>query len=244
MLSACLFQNSLLTLCTVFLISPISSQSLKEKKIEVHDSIKELSYKDLYKLHYDNRKNDTLRRFYDIAFLKKAYQEKDSLNITKGYYIITTKYNENNLTYCDSLIKYSENMGAKSWVWIGHYRKGIIYNKLRDFKNAFNNHLQAYKFAQNKGLYKEKDLSVVSLALLKERIGKNEEALIDFQNSYKYWKQIIRNQKIDFINYNSGNSYISRLTLLSNSYRLKRNFGLSLNFKQRVSSLPKSRFCV
>ena len=142
------------------------------------------------------------------------------MKISARYYIITTKRKDKYFPFYDSLIKYSKIIGEDEVLWKAYYRRGTYYSDKRQFKEALADEIEAYKIAEKNGYEKYIDRSSISLGILKEKIGKNKDALEDFKRSLKYTSRLIKDKPLDSIDKSSGASYLGTLHLLSNSYRL------------------------
>ncbi|UZO81706.1 AraC family transcriptional regulator [Aquimarina sp. ERC-38] len=184
------------------------------------DTLLTKSYDEIYKLHYDNYEIDSLYNFYAKAFIRKAYEEKDTARITIGYYVLTYKNLNSNLQFNDSLIKYANMLKSYQWSWQGYDNKGVIYNDKRNFQLALINHVKAYNIAKEYGLKDYQISSLLSLGILKERIGRYEESLQNFKLSTIFLKEKI--EKTDSIDESLQQSYLNNLHILSNSYRLNK----------------------
>ncbi|RZS93288.1 helix-turn-helix domain-containing protein [Aquimarina brevivitae] len=196
------------------------AQTHRSKEIVEADSLITKSYQELNDAFYDNLTNDDLYDLYANAFLKKAYQEKDTVKMARGYFNKTYRSEDKYFTGLDSLIKYAQFIDKKFWLWAAYYRKGTYYSDRREFKKALANEIKAYQIAVDSKLEHYEDMSLTSLAILKQKVGNNQEALKDFKKSYLYNRQLLYNAPGDTIDKNMGIAYLNRLHLLSNSYRL------------------------
>jgi len=203
---------------SVLILSKVNAQ--KKLQVERVDSLKNKSYEDLYNSYYNAGQDDSLQNLYAFEYLNKAYKENDTLNIATAYYIISTYERENSLPFLDSLIKYSEKIGAYNWLWSAHFDKGSIFNSQREFKKALSSHVKAYHYAIDLNDLDYLDKSITSLGIIKEKIGRHKEALIDFKTSLRYTSSLVKGKSLDSIDEKSGVSHLHTLHLLSNSYRL------------------------
>jgi len=200
---------------------------------EVPDSLIAKSYHSLYSDYYQFFDNIEVSEIYATAFLKKAYIEKDTLNITNGYYMITYHNDERYFRYNDSLLKYSAYLPKKeanAFAWYAYQGKGSYYYGKRDFKKAFDNHIKALNLTENN--IELRNISTTNLGLLKERTGKDKEALIDFNENYRYELKKFRN--LDSIDSVSVKSFLNSMCLLANSYRLNRKYDSAQYISKKV----------
>lgn len=208
---------------------------------ETPDSLIVKSYHSLYTQYYENFTNRDLRDVYATAFIKKAYLDRDTLNITSGYYMIRYNTDEKNLALNDSLLKYAAFLAEKEasyFSWYAYQAKGGYFSKKRDFKNSFDNHIMALNAAKQLRNTELQFISTTNLGLLKERIGKHEEALIDFRSNYQYELENFKSKNsIDSI---TLKSYLNSMCLLANSYRLNRKFDSAQYFNGKVFEYIKN----
>ncbi|WP_162014332.1 helix-turn-helix domain-containing protein [Kordia algicida OT-1] len=167
-----------------------------------------------------NTNNDTLYAIYSQYYIDKAIKEKDTQNIVRGYYLITLEDKDEYAKYLDSLVKYSKLTNHDYFLWNGFYGKGRYYKRKRNFQQACEYYIKAYKLARKINEAELLDISVVSLGLVRERIGKHNEALKDYKKSYLYTKELINDKLPDSSNLSDFESYLHSLNLLANSYRL------------------------
>lgn len=198
------------------------AQNVRELFCENLDSIIQLSYDELYNRYYQNYRNDSLYSLYAKAFIGKGYKEKDTLQIATGYYMIALKDKDQFYPYNDSLIKYSRLIKSPYWEWIGFHDKGLYFFRNRNFQKAFINHLAAYKIADKENLNDLKNLSQIDLGLLRERVGKQKEALRDFRENYHYELSTIKDKKLEDITEEEASLFLNAMSRLANSYRLNK----------------------
>lgn len=223
----------------VFFLNYICCSSQETTKKQLKDTLQGKTYNELYTYAYYNSNNDTLFDLYTSVFLKKAYQENDTIKIATGYYIITNEEKDRHFNLNDSLIKYATYIKANDWLWKVYYNRGNYYNKNRNFKKAFENKIKAFEFAIKCGNKEYQDMSTVSLGLLKERIGKYNEALEDYKKSYKYTSSKVKGIPLDSIGDNIGKSHLGTLHLLSNAYRLNNKLDSAVIINKSVQKYKK-----
>tara|TARA_R110002051_G_scaffold87020_1_gene153108 strand:- start:4416 stop:6149 length:1734 start_codon:yes stop_codon:yes gene_type:complete len=202
---------------------------------EVPDSLIFKSYQSLYTDYYNSIANLEVNRIYATAFLKKAYINKDTLNITNGYYMITYVTDESNLFLNDSLLKYSAFLSereANSFAWYAYQGVGGYYFDRRNFKKSFDNHIKALRSAKLANNPELENISTTNLGLLKERTGKYKEALADFVKNYNY--ELEKFNSLDKVDSVSLKPFLSAITLLANSYRLNKQYDSAQYFNRKV----------
>lgn len=221
---------------SVFLFnSKLTLQAQFQGFLEIPDSLIVKSYQSLYNEYYNSIHNRQVNWKYATAFLKKAYIEKDTLNIANGYYMITYHTDETNLVFNDSLLKYSSLLPEKesnTYAWYAYQGMGDYYFNERNFKKSFDNHIKALNSAKHINNIELQNISITNLGLLKERIGKNEEALIDFKENYTYEQAKFNNlRNTDSVGLKT---LLNSICLLANSYRLNKQFDSAQYFNRLV----------
>ena len=214
------FAYSCIYIILIYKVNSIYSQSVENAKYSINDSLKNKSYTYLYTNFYKNRNNDTLYDLYSQEYLKKAYREEDTSKIAWGYFAITNKKKDKYFSLYDSLIKYATLTDDYEMLWKAHYRRGSYFSDKRQFKKALTDEIKAYNIARKHNYPKYIDRSSTSLGIIKEKIGRNKDALKDFRRNYLYKDELINRKPFAFIFKSEGISYLNSLHLLSNSYRL------------------------
>ena len=225
-------------LVLLFLLLPYNNnaQLLGYPEIKYWDSISTKTYQQLYTSIRSNVDNDYIFDLGTKTFLSKAYSEKDTLRIATGYYIITS-YNKERFVYLnDSLVKYAPFVNGQNWLWAAYDNMGGYYYRRRNFQKAFSNHVRALEIAKKYSFKKLTNISRVNLGLLKERVGKNKEALEDFRDSYKYRLNLIDTLHLDKANKSDLRNYLNIMSLLANSYRLNHKLDSATYINTKIQS--------
>jgi AraC-like DNA-binding protein len=223
-------------LITTLLLSFLSNLNAQFKGFqEIPDSLIIKSYQSLYSDYYKLIENSEYNRLYATAYLKKAYLDKDTLNIAYGYYMITYYTDDTNYIFNDSLLKYAKLLPKKEFnyfAWHAYQSKGGYFYDKRNFKKSFDNHIRAFNIAKESKNLEFQNISTTNLGLLKERTGKFEEALLDFKKSYKY--DLKKIEKLDTIDAYTLDSFLNSTINLANSYRLNKKYDSAQYFNQSV----------
>ena len=129
------------------------------------DSLQRKSYKYLEGKIKNNTINQPLKSIYIDAYIEKAKKEKDTVEIGNGFYYKTcedtfytdgdfyaTFVDENlyykGLMYSDSIIYYTKNLNHRIFPGLGYSMKGFNFYNLGFEKDALDNYLIAYEYAQ------------------------------------------------------------------------------------------------
>jgi len=202
---------------------------------EIPDSLILKSYHSLYTDYYNSYNDQEKSQIFATAFLKKAYIDRDTLQLANGYYMITYHTDEKNLALNDSLLKYAAFLPEKvsnAFAWYAYQGRGSYYSKKRNFKKAFDNHIKALNAAKYSDDDALQNISTTNLGLLKERIGKYEKALIDFKNNYQYELKKFKVSKIS--DTTTLKTFLNSMCLLANSYRLNKKYDSAQYFNRKV----------
>ncbi len=221
----------------IFLQNITSSQEIIQSVI-VEDTLKSMSYDELYSVIKKNRNNRKIQAYYAHHYLKRAQINKDTLYIMKGYFLsyqLNDKYK--NIATLDSVIKYCRNSNVYRYPYVAYRQKGKWFYNKRNFKKALDNHLIALNLATKNNIKKDEIASMLSIALLKERIGKHKEALEIYKKCYVYKTQKIDFSKLDTINPIERNNYLNILVSLSDSYRRNKFYDSAQVYIQKLKSL-------
>lgn len=226
----------LYTVNLLCLISLFPTYSQFQGFQEIPDSLLTKTYSELYNEFYNTYSGDVdYSKVVSTAFIKKAYLDRDTIQITNGYFMMTYFEDSNYLELNDSLIKYAEYLNqdfADEFSWYAYQNKGNYYFEKRDFKKSFNNHIKALdlgRLLEDKNL---QNISTTNLGLLMERTGRNAEALNYFFENYKYESNKFKR---------SGNkdsttlkTYLNSVCLLANSYRLNQKYDSAQYYNKKV----------
>lgn len=167
----------------LILISYSIGHSQDIENLKKIDSLSYLEYNELFK-HVNIE--DTINSILSIkAYLRKAKREKDTLRQAIAYrnlYIFNRLKSDN--FYADSIISITKNKHYKNYPKYGYFFKGIkLYND-GNYKNALDYFIEARKSAE------QEDIDVENyIAILKSRLGYNEEALTIYRKVMKFYEK-------------------------------------------------------
>jgi len=154
-------------------------------KFRIPDSLRNKSYDYLENKFYSDSIY-YIRKVYAKTYIKKGFGLNDSLNIAKGYYFLSVISEESIvLSILNRGLDYSKSLHTKEFPAILYYNKGRFYFNNANYKEALNNYFISFNLAKQNNLFLA-DNSKFCIGLLKSRIGKYEEALKIFKESYNY----------------------------------------------------------
>ncbi|KZS39722.1 hypothetical protein AWE51_08710 [Aquimarina aggregata] len=156
-------------------------------KFKIPDSLKEISFEDLENRFYQ----DSLgihEVLYSKTYIKKGFDRKDSLEMAKGYYLLSIISKDSLLlSFLNKGIELSKKNPTKDKEYpaILYYNKGDFYFDNANYKEALNNYFISFNLTKDNNpllAYNSK----FNIGLLKSRIGKHKEALDIFKEFYDY----------------------------------------------------------
>ncbi|MDH7447546.1 helix-turn-helix domain-containing protein [Aquimarina sp. 2201CG14-23] len=198
---------------------------LFQERSQYQDSLKHKTFKELQK-EFDELQQVNELIFEDSikakniaqTYLSKAKRKRDTLEIANGYRLFVKTYQYNNslgLKYSDSIITLTELNSNEYYPMRGYTYKGIMHNRLGNYDKALDSYIIALTYAEEKNNIFFKIAMQHNIALLKNKLGRHDEALKAFQKNYEY----ILTQ--DTLN-DYGEFYSGTLHQLADSYNRKR----------------------
>lgn len=202
---------------TIFFLS-YSSIYAQKHKFYIPDSLKNKSYKELYKPQLTT--NDTLLiKIYANAYLNKAKNENDTIKIANGYSQLISLSSRNSnykttLNYCDSIIYLTKNHKDSIYPGYGYMIKGIVFYGLGKYKNSLDNYLIAEKLAKKNNNIKQTCYIQSGIGELKMFWGNYNEAKKIFKKNNTLLNK--NKDKFEYFRHLHYNNIVS----LSNAYCL------------------------
>ncbi len=195
-----------------------STHAQVEKKQFVSDSIYQMDYKQLDNSIYDEIDvNPKLARSYAEVYLKKAKDDKDTLEQVNGYRHMEitngTDY-KNGIKYLDSAIAIGSSLKGKRYPAVLYVHKGIVLENMANFKEGLSNYLIGLDIAKNRKNVGLENAINHNMALIKRKIGHYEEAVTLLESVVDYNFTQYKKEK------RSLQTYHLSLTELINTYLL------------------------
>jgi AraC-like DNA-binding protein len=172
----------------IFLLIVLFNSSLFGQLKE--NDLTKLSYKEIRKKIFDNPNKNIEQSLYTNAYITKAKNEKNNLEIARGYFIQLLSYSDNKqkLQYLDTVIKYSKNVNDKNFPAKIYAEKAYLLQNEFKYQAAIDNFILAEKYAIKNNIdfyYNVRQ----NIAILKsENLGEVEEAMSLYHECYKYYK--------------------------------------------------------
>ncbi|WP_281987425.1 helix-turn-helix domain-containing protein [Aquimarina aggregata] len=163
----------------------------QEAKIKIHipDSIESKSYFEIYELFYENLKTHPQKaQEFANMFLVKGKFENRRKYIAQGYYLMSHFYKEDRayLKYSDSILQFCKNSENNALKVRGYLLAGDYYLKKGRYLDAFDNYKKADTSITSKSHSRTLYRYNRSIGRLRSRIGKHENAIKIFRESYDY----------------------------------------------------------
>jgi len=127
---------------------------------------------------------------YARAYLAKAKQDKDSIEIARGFeYLAQISEPLQNIAFSDSIIIYSRNSGHPNYPAVGYALKGYWNYQLGNYDEALNGYLKAYSSAKEKGNIAQQIEVNQFIGVIKSAWGDHEEALKLYKEHLSFIKE-------------------------------------------------------
>lgn len=219
-----------------------AQQNQQEIQNTITDSLLKLPYKEL-RVNYKKYEYTDINKasIYAEAYIKKGKLKKDSIKIAIGYsylaYLLEDR--DSKIKYADSIILVTKNSTHKGFPTEGYLIKGYYYHEWGDYQKALTNFLDAYPISVRKNNIEEQLYIQNFIAILKDRWGNYEEALVVYKDMLKKIKQF-SNYKIDrkemYLNglFNISASQIKNKKLDSALITIKKGIKESLIHKDSI----------
>jgi len=205
------------------------------------DSLGQKTFDELFEL-YNNERSFNKSENILTVWISKAKSEKNIEKQMVGYEIATLLYkDERVLVYCDSILTLStKNEKFNGYSASAHERKGVYFYKKRDFKKELDHYLLAKEYLDQSNYPILRYFNNYNIGLIKNRIGKHDEALIIHLNNLPFAEKFIKpNDNQAYLNaiYAVANTYIYLKELDSANFynRLGFNEGISLKDKTTIN---------
>lgn len=200
------------------------SSNCQEVNISLKDSLQNFTFDELW-MHYKKAKpNLNKAKIYANAYLNKALNENDTLNIARAYkYLSVISTDSLAINYADEIIKLTKFNESFHDPARGYIIKAERLYKMGDSKRSLDNLIKGKECANRNENIKQQLQINFNIGALKNRWGLHEEALSIFEEQLSFIKK-----QPDFRK-KFKNQYISILHNLSLSYVRNNKFNKALN---------------
>lgn len=188
--------------------------------------LQNLSYKKISDLYAGYPENDSRAMVFVNRYIEKAKKEHFLKKQINGYEeaIYYTESINKKLSYADSAISIAYKTNDPDIISRAHLGKGIIYYyNSREYKNALELFLKAYKFSHNSKDDYLKNKIVYHLGIVKSYLGYYQDASEHFNNTSRYFEKQLKARFRKNIRLNNEAGYFNSIYGLSNCYK---NLGL------------------
>ncbi|SEK26673.1 AraC-type DNA-binding protein [Aquimarina amphilecti] len=160
------------------------------KRFSIPDSLGDTSLKELKSRYYKYSKFPEKANFYLKCLYYKSLSTKDSIEIAKTYAFMSdaTEKDSLKLAFIDKSIFYALNKEHSVYPAFSYFKKGYLYFSKANYKEALSNYFLALDIAQENNHKLANDVKF-NIGLLKNHIGKYEEALKIFKECYKPYEK-------------------------------------------------------
>ncbi len=170
--------------------SSINAQSQNNIASHIKDSLRYKTFDELNELFVKHEKDSILAEYISDTYLNRAKNEKDTIEIAKGYRLKTRIYHRGSmkfaLKYADSMVFVTKDLNHFKYPAAAYLLKGFFLFNVERYDEALEAYLMTKKHAEFNG--NEEQIIPVkhNIALLKATLGKHHEALRVFKENYDF----------------------------------------------------------
>lgn len=170
------------------------SDRFKETSIPIEkpsDTLLRKTYEELEKGYNTNKKNIRVAKLYITAYIEKARLEESILELANGYRLycwFTGFQSEISLKYADSIIEITKNRKFKKYPTRGYLFRGINLFGLNRYNEALDAYIEGLKYAELNNDPENMIALRLNIALLRNTLGENKEALKELLENLKFVK--------------------------------------------------------
>lgn len=213
-------KNTFTTLFFIVLIMTsytINSKTLIELDTATKDSLENKSYQDLKQSYYNSGNNFDLARIYSHAYLLKAKEEENFIEIANAFHFLSEISKEKDgLKYADSILYYAKESNNKELFIKGNVQKGVHYYFLAEYDKSLEKLLEAQRVAiQEKNEFQQVVVKHF-IGNLKNVTNQRKEALEIFRSNIGYF------DKKNINSLEEKRQYLKSLFRLANVYNVLR----------------------
>ncbi len=161
-------------------------------KSSIVDSLKIRTYQELENLFYENKNDSILAKIYVENYLNRAKETQDTLRIANAYYLYCN-FNIDKpgiiIQYADSIINITQNSMYKKYPTRGYLFKGYALFLSNQYEKALDPYLQGIHHARLKDDPENFIVLKHNIALLKDLLGNDDEALQEYRENLKFIKR-------------------------------------------------------
>ncbi len=176
----------LIVVFSFILKSGVAQQDLRS--FVIPDSLKGLGYIEIYNRFAKSYKDTTTSVLYINTYIKKGIDDEDMIKKARGYTFLSRyqKDAELKLQYLDSAISLSKNLTNEYFPAFPYSIKGKFYYDRLNFKKALDAFFESLKYAKRNNSTYYKYAAKRNIALIKNKLGKYDEALKGFKECLDY----------------------------------------------------------
>ncbi|WP_372792698.1 helix-turn-helix domain-containing protein [Lutibacter sp.] len=222
----------LLKITTILFLFSVSIQWVKSQNtqsFQISDSLKNKTYKELYKGLNSNYNDPIKEKIYATAYLNKAKNENDTIRIANAYsQFVSINNSKIAIKYCDSIIDLTKTLDHFEYPGYGYMIKGILSFNLGENEKALDNYLIAQKLSQ-------KHNNIEQLLYIKNAIGDLKNLWGNYQEALDSFKSILRILELQNENkfQNHNRLYLRTLYSISNSYIIGRKYDSAFMYSKK-----------
>ncbi len=172
-------------LCILFI--SLATFAQEEKGYVIPDSLSDKTY-DYLSLKIEQNYADTISAItYINSYLAKAIHEDNGYRRHRGHILLSryTKDKDAKFAFIKKALLDIDSLDNANLVYL-YTNLGIVYYEYYEYKPAIENYLKALKIARSSNDKKAEYTLLYNIALIKERVGKHDEALSSYKKCLTY----------------------------------------------------------
>lgn len=189
----------------LFLLIIQNALHCQERNDKTLDSLVTLEFKKLSDKFYKTiETNISNAELYAKAYLIKGKNDNNLDQIAKGFYLTSHTYPNNlekRIQYIDSAINIRETTKHKKSLVFLYAHKGYVYNINSVFDKSLDHYIEALEYAKKINNTSYITIAQNSIAILKRKLGKYDEAKLLFKKCLAYHRPRLTQHKNDSIRY-------------------------------------------
>ena len=215
---------------TLFLVGFHCSDA-QESKVVIPDSLQGLPYKTLFTAYQKVKRDTVLSKLYLSSILHNSKQTSDSLHMAVAYCYLSSYENNEviKLAMLDSSIAVSPVVnGHKKYPIKPYSFKGGYYLKKGEYQKALDAYFMTLNLSEKLGNEEYLQFANHNIGVVKTKIGRHEEALPLFKQSFEYAKEKYASHSMP---------YIKALLPLAKSYTYNKNTDIAASLNDEAMQI-------
>ncbi len=175
----------------------------QEQGFKIPDSLKDKTYEEIYKKYQKTSRDTAKSLIYLYSHIEKGKRDNNKIEMSLAYWLLSGYQTDDDikLKYLDNSIALSKGSTSKLFPTLAYFFKGGFYFDRWNYKEALNNYLPAMEHAKKTGNEDYVYMAKHNIALIKDKLGKYDEALEIFKECLVYEESKDINSHYDIMVY-------------------------------------------